>query len=56
MWGELTNIQSSLPSPRREWLAVLQTDKARLVLQSALHRVLGRTFKIEATGGLELQE
>ena len=42
--------------PRREWLAVLQTDKARLVLQSALHRVLGRTFKIEATGGRELQE
>ena len=36
--------------PRREWLAVLQTDKARIVLQSALHRVLGRTFKIESTG------
>ena len=36
--------------PRREWLAVLQTDKARYVLQSALQRVLGRTFKIEATG------
>jgi hypothetical protein len=37
--------------PRREWLAVLQTDKARFVLQSGLRRVLGRRpFKIEATG------
>ena len=36
--------------PRREWLAVFQTDKARFVLQSALHRILRRTFKIEVTG------
>ncbi len=41
--------------PRREWLEVLRTNKARLILQSTLSRFLGRTFKLETTEWRNLQ-
>lgn len=36
--------------PNKEWIAVLQTDRARFALQNALKNALGQPFKIEVSG------